>query len=61
MFMAGLMVGLAVGLIVVGFLAIGSYNRGYDEALQRRRAWRAELVVRQTVAARALQPARKAS
>lgn len=61
LFAIGLMAGIAVGMLIVGFLAAGSYNRGYDDALFRRKDWRAELVARQTVAARALQPARKAS
>ncbi len=51
-FALGLMVGVAVGLVVVGFLAIGAYGRGYDEALERRKAWRGELQARQVVGAR---------
>lgn len=51
-FALGLMVGVAVGLVVVGFLAIRAYDRGYDEALERRKAWRGELQARQVVASR---------
>ncbi|HVR88168.1 MAG TPA: hypothetical protein VHG53_01315 [Candidatus Limnocylindria bacterium] len=51
-FALGLMVGVAVGLVVVGFLAIRAYDRGYDEALERRKAWRGELQARQVVAGR---------
>src|SRR5438270_12303949 len=51
-FVLGLMVGVALGLVVVGFLAIRAYDRGYDEALERRKAWRGELQARRVVAAR---------
>lgn len=51
-FALGMMVGTALGIIVVGFLAVGSYNHGYDHALERRKAWRGELVARQTAAIR---------
>jgi hypothetical protein len=47
-FVLGLMVGLALGLIVIGFLAIAAYQRGYEDAFGRRKQWRAELVARQT-------------
>lgn len=62
-FAAGLIVGLALGLIIVGFLAVAAYERGYDEAVGRRKQWRAELVARRTAAARTLAalPTRKAS
>jgi TRAP-type C4-dicarboxylate transport system permease large subunit len=45
-FAAGIVVGLALGLVIVGFLAIAAYQRGYDEAFGRRKEWRAELVAR---------------
>jgi hypothetical protein len=48
----GLVIGVALGIIVVGFLAVRSYERGYDEALVRRTAWRGELLARQTAAIR---------
>ena len=51
-FALGMMVGTALGIVVVGFLAVRSYDHGYTEALERRKAWRGELVARQTVAAR---------
>lgn len=37
-------VGLALGTIVTGFCAIGSFNRGSDSV--RRRSWSAEHVAR---------------
>ena len=52
-FALGMMLGTAVGIVVVGFLAVGSYDHGYSEALERRKAWRGELVARQTAAIRA--------
>jgi hypothetical protein len=52
-FALGLMVGTALGIVVVGFLAVRAYDHGYDEALERRKAWRGELVARQTAAGRA--------
>ena len=61
LFAIGIMVGLALGMIIVGFLAIGAYDRGYSEALQRRKAWRTELVARTLVGTRALVSARTAS
>jgi len=38
-------VGLALGAIVTGFCAIGSFNRGFDSV--RRRSWAAEHAARQ--------------
>ncbi|HEY8732431.1 MAG TPA: hypothetical protein VIN69_10720 [Candidatus Limnocylindria bacterium] len=52
-FALGMVLGTAVGIVVIGFLAVGSYAHGYDEALERRKAWRGELLARQTVAIRA--------
>lgn len=62
-FASGLILGLALGLIVIGFLAVAAYERGYDEAIGRRKQWRAELVARRTAAQQVLAaiPARKAS
>lgn len=60
-FVIGLMIGVAFGVLVVGFLAVGAYDRGFNEALHRRKAWRAELVARQAAAQRALPAMRKAS
>lgn len=51
-FALGLIVGTALGIVVVGFLAVRSYDHGYTEALERRKAWRGELVARQTAAMR---------
>lgn len=60
-FVLGLMVGLALGLIVIGFLAIAAYQRGYEDAFGRRRQWRAELVARQAAVRMPAVAARKAS
>jgi hypothetical protein len=61
LFAIGLMAGIALGMIIVGFLAIGAYDRGYGEALERRKAWRTELVARTAVGTRSLVANRKAS
>jgi len=47
-----MMLGTALGIVVVGFLAVRSYDHGYTEALERRKAWRGELVARQTAGIR---------
>ena len=60
-FVLGLMVGLALGLIVIGFLAIAAYQRGYEDAFGRRKQWRAELVARQAAVRMPAVAARKAS
>jgi hypothetical protein len=63
-FAAGLAIGLAFGVIVIGFLAVAAYERGYDEAIGKRKQWRTELVARRVAAQRTLAaavPARKAS
>jgi hypothetical protein len=39
------LVGLALGVIVTGFCAIGSFNRGFDSV--RRTSWSRELYARQ--------------
>ena len=51
-FALGIMLGTALGIVVVGFLAVRSYDHGYTEALERRKAWRGELVARQTAGLR---------
>ncbi len=60
-FFIGVFMGVALGVIVVGFLAVGAYDRGFNEALLRRKAWRTELVARQAAAQRVLTRMRKAS
>ena len=60
LFIVGLLIGVAFGLIIVGFLAVGAYERGFNEALERRKAWRAELVARQAVTHRMVGQLRKA-
>jgi hypothetical protein len=32
----GIAIGLSLGLIIVAFFAVGSYDRGWDAALRRR-------------------------
>jgi hypothetical protein len=60
-FVFGLMIGVAFGVIIVGFLAVGAYERGFNEALHKRKAWRAELVARQAAAHRVMTDMRRAS
>ncbi len=60
-FAAGLVVGIALGIVIVGFLAIAAYQRGYDEAFGRRREWRAELVARKAAVRGMAAASRKAS
>jgi hypothetical protein len=60
-FVVGLVLGLAFGVTVVGFLAVGAYDRGFNAALHRRKAWRAELVARQAAAHRVLTSMKRAS
>lgn len=57
----GIMIGVAFGVTVVGFLAVGAYDRGFREALDRKKVWRTELVARQAAAARVMTGMRKAS
>lgn len=42
--------GLALGVCVTGFIAVGSFDRGVDSV--RRRAWKIELAARHAVVAR---------
>jgi hypothetical protein len=41
-----LLAGVAIGMILMAFLAIGTYQRGYEEGFRLRRPWRAELGAR---------------
>lgn len=50
LFVVGLIVGLTLGLLIVGFLALGAYDRGLREGLERRGLWRAELKARHAAA-----------
>jgi hypothetical protein len=45
-FFAGLFLGVVLGMLVLGFLAVGAYGRGYEEAEMRRHQWRTELAAR---------------
>jgi len=49
----GLFAGAALGSVVMAFLAISAYDRGYRDAAQRRGAWRIELRARHQAAERA--------
>lgn len=57
--LVGLVIGSAFGVTVIGFLAVGAYDRGYTEALERRKAWRTELVARQAAAHRVFNAMKK--
>ena len=49
-----LLAGVAIGMILMAFLAIGTYQRGYDAGFLLRKPWRTELGLRReavTVAA----------
>jgi hypothetical protein len=46
LFAVGLIVGLALGMVIVGLLAVGAYDHGFLDALERRQPWRAELKAR---------------
>ncbi|MFN2521455.1 MAG: hypothetical protein ABR525_10475 [Candidatus Limnocylindria bacterium] len=59
LFAFGLIAGVALGLIIIGFLAIAAYDHGYKDAMDRRKAWRAELVARQEAVSAALGSARR--
>ena len=52
-------VGLALGTIVTGFCAIGSFNRGFDSV--RRRSWKVEHAARQRAIVKSHTAARSAS
>ncbi len=60
MFLVGLLLGVGFGVIIVGFLAVGAYERGFNDALERRKAWRTELVARQAAVHRVGGQMRKA-
>ena len=55
-FFVGLFMGVALAIVVLAFLAIDAYRRGYEEAAAGRRMWRAELAARH--ASRAALPTR---
>ena len=53
--------GVAIGMILMAFLAIGSFRRGYERGYSLRRPWHVELGARRTAAlkvrARVMRPA----
>ena len=56
-----LLAGVALGMILMAFLAIGTYRRGYDDGFFRRKPWRAELRARREAHIGARERAVKAS
>lgn len=48
-----LLAGLALGMILMAFLAIGTYERGYEAGYVRRKFWRTELEARRAAFANA--------
>ncbi|MGH2379446.1 MAG: hypothetical protein ACRDGT_13375 [Candidatus Limnocylindria bacterium] len=46
-----LVAGVAIGMILMAFLAIGTYKRGYEEGYGLRRPWRSELGARRLAVA----------
>jgi hypothetical protein len=41
-----ILAGVALGMILMGFLAMGTYQRGFEEGYFRRKPWRGELAAR---------------
>jgi hypothetical protein len=41
-----IMAGVALGMVLMGFLAMGTYQRGFEEGYFRRKPWRGELAAR---------------
>ena len=41
-----LLAGVVIGMILMAFLAVGTFQRGYEEGYRLRRPWRAELGAR---------------
>lgn len=41
-----LLAGVAIGMILMAFLAIGTYQRGYDAGFMLRKPWQTELEAR---------------
>ncbi|TMD58393.1 MAG: hypothetical protein E6I87_12565 [Chloroflexi bacterium] len=60
-FALGLCVGVVLGTIIVGFLAVSAYDRGFDDALERRGDRIAELRARHIAVARRLRDRARAS
>lgn len=60
-FALGILVGVVLGTIVVGFLAVSAYDRGFDDALERRGERMAELQTRHIAFARRLRERARAS
>lgn len=60
-FALGILVGVVLGMIVVGFLAVSAYDRGYEDALERRGDRIAELRARHVTFARRLRERARAS
>ena len=57
----GILFGVVLGTIVVGFLAVSAYDRGFEDALERRGERMAELRARHVTFARRLRERARAS
>lgn len=49
-FTFGILAGVALGMILMAFLAIGTYQRGYDAGTLLRKPWQAEIALRRQAA-----------
>ena len=57
----GILFGVVLGTIVVGFLAVSAYDRGFEDALERRGERMTELRARHVTFARRLRERARAS
>lgn len=57
-FTLGLVFGVAFGLLVMAFLNLAAYDRGFDAATRRRATW-LPAATRRAIAKRSLMPARR--
>ena len=57
-FALGLVFGVAFGLLLMGFLNLAAYDRGFDAATRRRATW-LPAATRREIAKRGLVPARR--
>jgi hypothetical protein len=61
LFGLGIVVGAVLAMIIVGFLAVSAYDRGFEDALERRGDRIAELRARHVTFARRLRQRARAS
>jgi len=57
-FTLGLVFGVAFGLLVMAFLNLAAYDRGFDAAIRRRATW-IPAATRRAIAKRGMVPARR--